>query len=567
MSSRYILKTLLPDSRIELPTLLEGRINLLTLDRSRIELNTTVPRAIAPPVNTVAPVVAPDDPFVGILCTCSTGTWTGATPITYTYQWYEFDGSNSFILTGETASVYTATIANLGNQLYCIVTATNSDGSASETSNYTANNVLNPIVPVNTVAPVISGTVAIGQTLTLTSVGTWTGLPAPTFSYQWRIDGAYIAGAVGTTYVIQAGEENGVFDCLVFGTNIAGTVSAESNELSGAAPPVNLTAPVISGTVRIGSTLSTTDGTWDNSPTSYTYQWTRNGSPIGSATNNTYSVVAADINAEIECEVTAINGAGNATETSNILTSPWRPILLARPSVLIFDGLDPYCYNNASVSGSVTTINTVNGIQIGTQGLSGSRATRLASSLSFDGTDDHYICNTHASLTGQAHTLIFGFDNPEDTTTSVRTLFCASAGSSSATTRQTSVNYSRPGSPNATRQRYYISETSSITASLLGYSIGAGPYNLALRAAAPGGTMRADRLDGSLTSISSATRSADDAIGYVWCYLGVRAVGATPSLAQYWQGDIRHFAIDDENWDDIDTALYRTCAIAAGVMV
>lgn len=567
MSRRFIVRTFLPDSRIELPTLLEDRINLLTLDRARIELNTFVPRAVAPPVNTVAPVVAPDDPYVGSLCTCSTGTWTGATPIIYTYQWYEFDGSNSFLIVGATASVYTAKMANVGNQLYCVVTATNSDGSASATSNYTVANVLVPEAPVNVVPPVISGTVAIGQTLTLTSVGTWTGLPAPTYLYQWRVDGAYIAGAVGTTYVIQAGEENGVFDCLVFGTNIAGTVSAESNELSGAAPPVNLTAPVISGTVRIGSTLSTTNGTWDNTPTSYTYQWTRNGSPIGSATANTYSVVAADIDAEIECEVTAINGAGNATEPSNILTSPWRPILLARPGALIFDGLDPYCYDNASVSGSVTTVNTVNGIQIGTQALSGSRATRLTTSLSFDGTDDHYVCNTHASKFKTAHTFICGFDNPSDGVAVICTLLCASSTTSASNTQQTSINYSYPSSPNSIRQRYIVIDAAVASCSLSSYSIGAGPYNLACRADSYGGTTKANRLDASLTAISTATRGADGGWAYSWLYLGCRATAAGPTLTQYWKGDIRHMVMDDENWDDTDTSLYRTCAIAAGVMV
>lgn len=564
--SRYIIKTLLPDTRIEIPTLLEGRISLLTLDRSRMQIETTIPRAVAPPVNTVAPVVAPDDPYVGSLCTCSTGTWTGATPIIYTYQWYDFDGVNSFLLTGETAPVYTAKMANVGNQLYCVVTATNSDGSASATSNYTVANVLVPEAPVNVVPPVISGTVAIGQTLTLTSVGTWTGLPAPTYLYQWRVDGAFIAGEVGTTIVVQAGTENGVYDCIVTGVNIAGSDAAESNDLSGAAPPINLTAPVISGTVRIGSTLSTTDGSWSNSPTSYTYQWTRDGSPIGSATSNTYVVVSTDINAEIECEVTAINGAGSAMEPSNILTSPWRPILLARPSVLIFDGTDPYCYNNASVSSAVQTINTVNGIQLGTQALSGSRASRQTSSLLFDGTNDHYIGNTHANLVEQAHTLIFGFDNPEDTTTAVRTIFCASSNTSGALSRQVSMNYSRPGVPNATRQRYAIGDTSFLTTSLAGYSIGTGPYNLALRAAAPGGTMTADILDSSLTAISSNTRSANDAVDFDWFYIGVRAIGATPTLAQYWQGNVRHMAFDDQNWDNTDTLLYRSCAIAAGVM-
>lgn len=39
------------------------------------------------------------------------------------------------------------------------------------------------------------------------------------------------------------------------------------------AVPVNTVAPTITGTTTIGSTISATNGTWSNSPTSYRYQW------------------------------------------------------------------------------------------------------------------------------------------------------------------------------------------------------------------------------------------------------------------------------------------------------
>lgn len=329
-----------------------------------------------------------------------------------------------------------------------------------------------------------------------------------------------------------------------------------------------VSAPVISGDIRINSILSSTQGVWLFSPITYLYQWKRNGIAISGETASTYTVVASDIDAEITCEVTAINGTGSSLpQDSNTLTSPWRDILIARSSTLIFDINDPYCCGGASIGSPVENIYTVNGILIGTQAISSLQATRTANGLAFDGIDDRYICNNHANMTEQQHTMVWGFDNPEDTTTTVRTLFCASASSSATTTRQTSVNYSRPSSPNATRQRYYISEAASISTSLQGYSIGAGPYDMVLRAGASGGSMRAARLNATLTSISSNTRSADDGIAYKWCYIGCRAVSATPNLAQYWQGDIRHFAIDNTEWSDTDTQIYRSCAIAAGVMV
>lgn len=82
------------------------------------------------------------------------------------------------------------------------------------------------------------------------------------------------------------------------------------------AAPSNLTLPVISGTPNVGQTLSTTDGTWAGSPTSYTYQWKRNGVAIGGATSNTYTLVQADSGATITVTVTATNAAGSTAATS-----------------------------------------------------------------------------------------------------------------------------------------------------------------------------------------------------------------------------------------------------------
>lgn len=58
--------------------------------------------------------------------------------------------------------------------------------------------------PVNSAAPMISGTTTVGQTLTA-SAGTWSN--SPTLSYQWRRDGSAIAGATGSTYDLVAADQ------------------------------------------------------------------------------------------------------------------------------------------------------------------------------------------------------------------------------------------------------------------------------------------------------------------------------------------------------------------------
>ncbi len=91
-------------------------------------------------------------------------------------------------------------------------------------------------------------------------------------------------------------------------------------------PPVNTVAPVVSGLTAIGSTLTTTDGTWTGSaPIVYTYQWKSGASNVGS-NQNTYVSVGGDAGASITCVVTGTNGGGNSTGTSNGITvDPYVP--------------------------------------------------------------------------------------------------------------------------------------------------------------------------------------------------------------------------------------------------
>ena len=97
--------------------------------------------------------------------------------------------------------------------------------------------------------------------------------------------------------------------------------------------PVNSTLPVISGTTTIGSVLTTTNGTWTNSPTSFTYQWKRGATNIGTNAN-TYTLVIADSTAAITCVVTAINASGSTPATSNIITAGnYAPVNTVAPVV------------------------------------------------------------------------------------------------------------------------------------------------------------------------------------------------------------------------------------------
>lgn len=84
-----------------------------------------------------------------------------------------------------------------------------------------------PVAPANTVAPSITGTAQVGQTLTAAD-GTWTGREAPSIRYQWSAGGTAISGATAKTYVPVVGDVGKTITVTVTGVNWKGSASATS---------------------------------------------------------------------------------------------------------------------------------------------------------------------------------------------------------------------------------------------------------------------------------------------------------------------------------------------------
>jgi hypothetical protein len=92
------------------------------------------------------------------------------------------------------------------------------------------NAALVPKAPFNTAAPVASGTPVAGQTLSC-STGSWTGSPAPTYTYAWLRDGVAIPSATTGTYVVQSADIGNGLTCKITATNKNGSAAAVSNTL------------------------------------------------------------------------------------------------------------------------------------------------------------------------------------------------------------------------------------------------------------------------------------------------------------------------------------------------
>jgi hypothetical protein len=85
--------------------------------------------------------------------------------------------------------------------------------------------------PVNSVAPVISGTATVGSILTSTT-GTWIGSLPITYTYQWLRNGLNISGATSSTYTLVTADTSNVVSCRVTATNSVGSANATSNSLT-----------------------------------------------------------------------------------------------------------------------------------------------------------------------------------------------------------------------------------------------------------------------------------------------------------------------------------------------
>jgi hypothetical protein len=97
------------------------------------------------------------------------------------------------------------------------------------------------------------------------------------------------------------------------GGNLANSsmISAIDGVAGVLAPPANTSVPFVSGTGAVGQVLSCTTGIWVGTPTSYAYQWLRDGTNIAAAIASTYTLVAADSGHNIACVVTATNPTGS----------------------------------------------------------------------------------------------------------------------------------------------------------------------------------------------------------------------------------------------------------------
>jgi CHRD domain len=311
--------------------------------------------AASPPVNSSLPTIA-GTAQNGQTLTASNGSWGGATPIAYTYEWQRCNSSSSNCgsINNATNQNYVVSTNDVGRTIRVEVTATNVDGKSQALSGPTGSIANSGTAPANTKQPDPSGTPTAGQTIKV-DTGNWSGLKPMTFSYQWQSCTAAtsvctdIAGVTGSSFVIGTSQIGSMLRATVTATNSVGKNSAFSNlttaVLAKIGSPVNSTLPAISGSKAVGQRLQASTGIWIGANANgFGYQWSRcnsNGNgcaSISGATGQSYGVGQADLGMALRVNVTATNSNGSTLATSAASVIGARTVLIAKFNAVLRPG-------------------------------------------------------------------------------------------------------------------------------------------------------------------------------------------------------------------------------------
>jgi hypothetical protein len=271
-----------------------------------------------------------------------------------TYHW-EFGTTTAYgsqttavsVGSGTNAVVATGTLSDLsmGTTYHYRLVAQNGAGTTYG-YDYTFTTPTVP-VPLNTVAPTVTGTAAVGQKLTV-AVGTWNPA-ASKYAYQWKrsSDGGNswtnISSATYSYYTLTSADLGDLVRIQVTATNSYGTANAYSASTvtvaSGA--PVSTVQPTITGTAAAGQKLTTAVGTWNPAARSYAYQWQHSAdggntwTNITSATYSYYTLPTSYVGDIVRVRVTATNTYGTtlAYSPSTVTVASGAPVSTIGPTI------------------------------------------------------------------------------------------------------------------------------------------------------------------------------------------------------------------------------------------
>jgi pectate lyase/pectin methylesterase-like acyl-CoA thioesterase len=324
--------------------------------------NLSVTLGLTPPIITAQPVGKTTIEGDNVILTAAA---SGSAPLAL--QWSR-NGAPIAGATGPTLTLDNVRVADSGGYVF---TATNPSGSVASD---VATVIVNLAPPVITTQP-RSQTILVGEPVNFTVAASGS---AP-FTYQWRKNGANIAGATAPSFSIASLRlsDSGAYTVVV--TNGAGSVASDTARLIVTTTPVppsiiSQPAPI---TVVAGAQAQFAVTAEGSSPLSF--QWRKDGVAIPGATNATYTIASASADDAGSYTVTVTNTAGGATSDPAALTVIAPPSIVAAPASQIVNagatamfsvvasGAPPLSYqwrkNGANIPSATTDTLTLNNAQ------------------------------------------------------------------------------------------------------------------------------------------------------------------------------------------------------------
>ena len=235
----------------------------------------------------------------------------GTAPLSY--QWYR----GVSLIPGATSATYTLSPTAVGdNGATFSVVVTNSAGTITSASATLTVNAA-PVGPSITTQPAnLTVTAPAAAGFSVVAAGS-----AP-LTYQWYRGAALIPGATSSTYTLNptAGGDNGAtFSVAV--TNSVGTITSATATLTVNVPATGPSITTQPANLTVTAPAQATFSVVATGTAPLSYQWQRNGSPIGGATGPSYTLnptALGDNGATFDVVVT--NSMSSVTSTAATLT-------------------------------------------------------------------------------------------------------------------------------------------------------------------------------------------------------------------------------------------------------
>ena len=183
----------------------------------------------------------------------------------------------------------------------------------------------------------------IGQSATFSVIATH----VRTLTYQWRLNGVPIGGAIGASYTIPAVSAASLGNYTVVVTDGALSTTSAAATLTVVTQPAPVT--VIEG----GSATFTVT---NRGPAAITYQWQNNGVPITGATNSSYTLVVNYATNNGNLFSVVVNGLGGpATSGTALLTvTPIAPVITTQPASTNVPDFTPATFSVVATGSALT---------------------------------------------------------------------------------------------------------------------------------------------------------------------------------------------------------------------